>query len=316
MKRRIGILTILLCIMIFALSACDLAIPDFDRIPKSKKELVAEFFGRVVPFPVKEPAWSPTPPPTLAPTPVPTLTPTPSPTPTPTPSPTPKPTATPVPTPTPTPTPIDWSKEYEDYFQEEQFLPGNYRVDTAVVIEGVEAQVSLSSTETFDGLNLGLGKTTIYIFSNGSMVFLGKEYKNAEEWYFTRMESEDELEKLLGMNVFMDLEGVGDLIIGQVYQGNVVEGQEIYDIIDIVTSQDYGKIKMKLYINRDTQKIEKVQTEYNGQEIVGFIQETEPVKLPEGSAHAKSVTGEEFSEKYKKAILQGVASAIGGKLWN
>ena len=73
---------------------------------------------------------------------------------------------------------------------------------------------------------------------------------------------------------------------------------------------------MKLYINRDTQKIEKVQTEYNGQEIVGFIQETEPVKLPEGSAHAKSVTGEEFSEKYKKAILQGVASAIGGRLWN
>ncbi len=298
MKRRIGILTILICIMIFTLSACDWEMPDLDKKPKSKKEQVAEFFAKL------------TPPPTAEPTPCPT------PSPTPTPTATPAPTATPVPTPTPTPTPIDWSKEYEDYFQSKQFLPDNYKVEATILIEGVEAQVNLSRTETFDGLSLGLGKTNIYIFSNGSMVFLGKEYKTTEEWYFTRMESEGDLEELLGMNVFMDLEGIGDIIIGQVYQGNVVEGQEIYDIIDIVTSQDYGKIKMRLYINRDTQKIEKVQAEYSGQEIVGYIRETEPIKLSEGSAHAKSVTREEFSEKYKKIILQGVASAIGGKLWN
>ena len=306
MKKRIGILIFLICIMIFTLSACDWEIPDSAEKPKSKKELVAEFFAKFVPLPTAAPTPSLTPEPTA----------TPSPTPSPTPTPTPAPTATPVPTPTPTPTPIDWSREYEDYFQEEQFLPGNYRVETTVLIEGVEAQVSLSSTETFDSLSLGLGKTNIFIFSNGSMVFLGKEYKNAVEWYFTRIESDGELEELLGMNVFMDLEGIEDIIIGQVYQGEVAEGQEIYDIIDIVTSQDYGKIKLKLYINRDTQKIEKVQTEYNGQEIIGHIQETEPIELPEGSAHAKSVTREEFSEKYKKIILQGVASAISGKLWN
>ena len=293
MKRKIRTL-FLICILMIILSGCDWEIPDFDRKPKSKKELVAEFFAKLTPPPTAEPTPSPTPSPT----------------------PTPAPTATPVPTPTPTPTPIDWSKEYGDYFQSKQFLPENYRVETTVVIEGVEAQVSLAQTETFDSLSLGLGKTNVYIFSNGSMVFLGKKYKTTEEWFFTRVESEEDLEKLFGMNVFMDLEGIGDIVIGQVYQGNVVEEDKIYDIIDIVTSQEYGKIKVRLYINRDTQKIERLQTDYNGQTILVHLWEIEPIELPEGSARAKSLTMDEFSEKYKKAILQGATTAIGGKLWN
>lgn len=288
MKRHIWIWAALMGVMIFALSACDWKMPDFEQKPKTKKELVAEFFAKL------------TPPPTAVPTP----------------SPTPGPSPTPIPTPTPTPAPIDWSKEYDDYFQSEQFLPKNYRVETTVVIEGVEAQVSLAQTETFDSLSLGLGKTNVYIFSNGSMVFLGKQYKTSEEWYFTRVESEDDLEKLLGMNVFMDFDSMGDIVIGQVYQGNVAEEDKIYDIIDIVTSQEYGKIKVRLYINRDTQKIERLQTDYNGQTILVHLWEIDPLELPEGSARAKSLTKDEFSEKYKKAILQGASSAIGGKLWN
>ena len=66
----------------------------------------------------------------------------------------------------------------------------------------------------------------------------------------------------------------------------------------------------------DTQKIDKVQTLYEGQEIVVYLWEIDPIELPKGSAYAKSTTKEEFSEKYKKAILQGAASAIGGKLWS
>lgn len=306
MKRRIWILFFLTCSITFSLSGCDWKYPDFDSKPTTKKELVEALFWMFAPVDTEVPTPEPTPTATVAPTPSPV----------PTPTPTPIPTATPIPTPTPTPTPIDWSKEYEDYFQKEPLLPDNYKVKTTVLVEGVEAQVSLAQTETFSSLNLGLGTTNIYVYTNGSMVFLGKQDKNGEEWNFTRLEEEDSLEDILGMDISVDLEGIEEAIIGQVYQGDVVEDEKIYDIMDIVTSQYYGKIEVRLYINRDTQKIEKMQTQYNGQEIIGYLEEIEPIELPKESTRAKSLTKEEFSAKYKKAILQGVASAIGGKLWN
>lgn len=308
MKRRIWTLILLICIMMFALSGCDWEIPDDAKKPKSNAEKIVEWLGKHVPVPMETPA------PTPQPTPVPTPEPTPSPTPSPTP--TPVPTATPVPTPTPTPTPIDWSKEYDDYFEKEDILPENFEVETAIIVEGVEAQVSLAQTETFCQLSLGVGKVNIYILTNANMAFLGMDNKGVEEWYYTRLESAQTLEEILGVDISMDFGNVEEMIIGQVYQGNAVEGEKIYDIIDIVTSENYGKMKVRLYINRDTQKVERLQTEYDGQEILGDLYEVDPIALPEGSSHAKSLNTKEFSAKYKKAILQGAASAIGGKLWN
>lgn len=306
MKRRIWLLSFLICFVMFSLSGCDFDLPNSDDRPKTKKELVEALFWMYAPKTTEVPTPEPTPTATVAPTPSPT----------PSPTPTPVPTATPIPTPTPTPTPIDWSKEYDDYFRKEQLLPANYRIETTLAVEGVEAQVSLAQTETFCHLSLGVGNTTVHVYTNEIMAFLCKQDKKGEEWCYTRLDQDADLSEILGIDISMDFGISGDIVIGQVYQGNVVEEEKIYDIIDIVTSQIYGKIKLRLYINRDTQKIDKVQTLYEGQEIVVYLWEIDPIELPKGSAYAKSTTKEDFSEKYKKAILQGAASAIGGKLWS
>lgn len=289
MKKRFVMISLIVFILALGLMGCDWKVPSFIGKPKTKKEWVAERFERTTPIPTEVPTPSPTPVPTAVPT--------------------------PVPTPTPTPVPIVWSEEYDDYFQREQVPSKNYRLETNVVLEEVAAQVMLSQTESFSQLYYYIGNVQINVYTNGEVIYLRKTDKKADEWYRSVVRPTDDLAEILGVDISTRFTITNDMIIGQIYQCNVVENEIIYDVIDILTSEYYGKMKVRIYINRDTQKIDKLITTFEEQEIEGKLCEIEPIVLPQSISTAKLISMEDFSSKYKKAIMQGATSAIGSKLW-
>ena len=76
------------------------------------------------------------------------------------------------------------------------------------------------------------------------------------------------------------------------YVEEINENDVIYDVLSVI--EETGET-LKVFVNRDTQKIDKILTNQDGTDVVFYIKEIENIELPAEAANATESTAEEVA---------------------
>lgn len=199
---------------------------------------------------------------------------------------------------TPTIETKDWSTAYDTFFE-------NYKMSDNLELTGKMEQdglvmdmlIASANDNTCFSMNVSYLEnqpTSFAVYQIDGISYVYYEIATEKGWlYTTETTSSDEnstttiggsmtVEDTFNVETFTNVE----------YVEEINENNVIYDVLSVI--DETGEI-LKVFVNRDTQKIDKMLTNQDGTDVVFYIKEIENIELPAEAANATESTAEEIA---------------------
>ena len=230
--------------------------------------------------------------------------------------------------------------KYDSYIEknpismEEKLMVAEYSMNgtkTTIKMGMDKAKNSLMNVSVSDA-----GEVSIYTLNNDSYLFVNliKNGENAGKWYHTTLSQQEETAELTSS--FSDMVSIDDMFEGIKsckYNKTMTQDNVEYDVLKAIvpltnkeeTSEQGGngvdvevvgeneraenEQVIYLYINAETDKLEKIQTSEDGYSIVIKFSDLETLTLPSDITISEK-SEEEFMMSFMDGFLQVLANAI------
>ena len=203
----------------------------------------------------------------------------------------------------------DWSKAYDNFFNTYEIEKG-LELSTTMEQDGVliDMDIAFVNEETSFAMNISYQEnepTYLAMYNVDNKVYVEFETLGTKEWAYANVENKETAQEIMGttdMNFdeTINFKGVDNVS----YIEEVEENGIIYDVLDV--TQNTGE-NAKMYINRETQKIDKIVTTQDGLEYAFLLKEIDEITLPEEALNAKEVSEEDIAG-YMFAAIMGAMS--------
>ena len=195
---------------------------------------------------------------------------------------------------------VDWSKAYDDYFEQFNFEDG-LELSATTTESGVDMEIAVGIAEngTYMAMDISYEDnepTTLKMYEIDDVLYVYYDMLGTNEWVYAEVE-EDEAEELMSNDILKDIDT--SAFDNAVYEKEVEEDGVIYDILlleeDTTTS--------RFYIDRETQKLEKVAIEQDGETVDYKLKDIDEIKLPKEAKGARETTTDEIGMLLVGVIL-------------
>ncbi len=240
--------------------------------------------------------------PTEAPTPEPTEAPTPEPTEAPTPEPAEAPTAEPA------GVTGEWATAYEGYFEREDIMPDKFQMDTEISQDGVTFGMIIASADQKAYMRYDFGSIAMDIYANEEKIYTCTEMAGEKSWMFVPITSEEDVDSVINM----DESGMVDTgtFTSYGYKEEVTEDGVVYDVLTFEADNDGEATEGLCYINRETQKMEKMVVDTEAGPAVFDITEIDGIEIPAEAENATEGTQEDLVGAIFGVIMMGALSGL------
>jgi len=130
---------------------------------------------------------------------------------------------------------------------------------------------------------------------------------NGSEWVYAEIESGDDVANILGADFTELMGGVTDSVSSSTYVEAVEEDGVVYDVMEIDTEDTPALV----YINRETQNVNRMILEAEGLEMICKFENAMSVNIPAEAANATGMTKDELAAYYQDAIVESVYASMG-----
>ena len=192
----------------------------------------------------------------------------------------------------------DWSTAY-DTFLDNYTMSDNLELTGKVEQDGLIMDMLIASANDNSCFSMNVSylenqPTSFSMYQIDGTSYVYYEVANEKGWvYTTETTSSDEnstttiggsmtVEDTFNVETFTNVE----------YVEEINENDVIYDVLSVI--EETGET-LKVFVNRDTQKIDKILTNQDGTDVVFYIKEIENIELPAEAANATESTTEEVA---------------------
>ena len=192
----------------------------------------------------------------------------------------------------------DWSTAY-DTFLDNYTMSDNLELTGKVEQDGLIMDMLIASANDNSCFSMNVSylenqPTSFSMYQIDGTSYVYYEVANEKGWvYTTETTSSDEnstttiggsmtVEDTFNVETFTNVE----------YVEEINENDVIYDVLSVI--EETGET-LKVFVNRDTQKIDKILTNQDGTDVVFYIKEIENIELPAEAANATESTAEEVA---------------------
>lgn len=201
----------------------------------------------------------------------------------------------------------DWTKAYDEYFNENRLMRDNSKHITSLNYNGVNVDMStaISGENYLMSFDLEIAKMNVYNIDNtlyGNIVTEGES-----AWVYATTDSNIDF----GSFVEMDIPTVEENINSWAYKEEVTKNGIIYDTLTVTTDSEEGESNnMLCYINRETQKIDKYIKYKDGESTEFVVEDIESIELPATAASvATPATVEEIAAGLSTLLMVAAMAA-------
>lgn len=186
----------------------------------------------------------------------------------------------------------DWATAYDNYFDENYIYRDDIMVSTSVIQDGVEMSVKMAFSDEAFYMGYDFGRAAVDIYGTADAVYSKSVMGSEETWSYATITSEEEAESVKSMGTTTE---DNDSIVSWTYKEVVTEDDIVYDVLDvIIKSDDEENQNIICYVNRETQKIDKIIMDQDGTEAILIVEDIEGVEIPEEAKNAKESTVEDI----------------------
>ncbi len=305
MKKRLLSILLAASLVVMSLTGCgDVATGSDDRETTQESEQPSSEQATEAPTeaPTPEPTEEPTPEPTEEPTPEPTEAPTPEPTEAPTPEP------TEAPTTEPTGATGEWATAYEGYFEREDIMPEKFQMDTEISQDGITFGMIVASADQKAYMRYDFGGIAMDIYADEANIYTCTEMAGETSWMFVPITSEEDVDSVISMEESGMVDT--DTFTSYGYKEEVTEDGVVYDVLTFESDNDGEATEGLCYINRETQKMEKMVVDTEAGPAVFDITEIDGIEIPAEAATATEGTQEDLVGAIFGVIMMGALSGM------
>ncbi len=231
-----------------------------------------------------------------------------TPAPAPTPEITPKPTEAPPEQPIPEPEPdVNWAAAYEDFLEREDIIYENMKMTTSMEAEGVSFKIEVATAGDNTYMNFDFDMIGLEMYATKEKIYAHTKMEGQDSWTYATIESEEEIEGLMEMGETVDT----DSFTTCEYHKEVIENDIVYDVLYVTNAEADSEVQdAYFYVNRETQKVDKIIVTSEGQEVVINIEQIESIEIPAEALNATEDTAENISMSVFSIIMMGVMSGM------
>jgi len=184
---------------------------------------------------------------------------------------------------------IDWAEAYEDYYAREDILPENMKMSINTAMEGVSMDIVVATVEETSYMRYAFDNAALDLYAVEDTVYVCTEVEGEVNWMYAPVASEEEVDSIFslsGEDTIVDPEYVTSCT----YVEEVVEAGVTYDVLLLEVDDGSTAGETYLYVNRETQKVNKFTMEADGQQAECFVEEISSIELPAEAANATEGT--------------------------
>lgn len=178
--------------------------------------------------------------------------------------------------------------------------------------DGVDMDIAVGFAQNGTYMSLGVSyedndPTRIDMYNIDDKVYVYAEMLGESQWTYALAENEDEVEDLMGVSEGM-VDGLDtDVFDNAKYEKEVEENGVVYDILLLEEETSTSRF----YIDRETQEIEKLVIEQDGETVEYEIKDIDEIELPKDAENAQEVTMEDVGMTFMAVIFAAMGDVEG-----
>ena len=146
---------------------------------------------------------------------------------------------------------------------------------------------------------------------NDEKMYCGAKAGDEEVWNWAPMDDTVDMDSIVDTTEFYDTSSITE----SKYKEEVTEDGVVYDVLSYTSEEkdEYEELQTKegeCYINRETQKVDRVVSFEEGTEVVMKVEEIDSIELPAEALAATETTSEEIAGTILGVIMIGAMSGM------
>lgn len=201
----------------------------------------------------------------------------------------------------------DWSTAYDNFFDNGITIPESFEITTQMDLGGIVLDYVIAQDADVSMVRYRIGDYGVDAYTDGTEIVMENIGLNGSEWAYAEIESGDDVANILGADFTELMGGVTDSVSSSTYVEAVEEDGVVYDVMEIDTEDTPALV----YINRETQNVNRMILEAEGLEMICKFENTMSVNIPAEAANATGMTKDELAAYYQDAIVESVYASMG-----
>lgn len=192
----------------------------------------------------------------------------------------------------------DWSTAY-DTFLDNYTMSDNLELTGKVEQDGLIMDMLIASANDNSCFSMNVSylenqPTSFSMYQIDGTSYVYYEVANEKGWVYTieTTSSDENSTTTIGGSMTVEDTFNVETFTNVEYVEEINENDVIYDVLSVI--EETGET-LKVFVNRDTQKIDKILTNQDGTDVVFYIKEIENIELPAEAANATESTAEEVA---------------------
>ncbi len=203
----------------------------------------------------------------------------------------------------------EWATAYDGYFDNGITLPDSFEISTYMDIEGLQLDYVVTVEDGITKVSYLLGGYGVDAYTDGEMLYIGSETVSDFEWVYAVLESPEQMANVIGADFTAIVTGSTDEVESHTYMGSVTENGVVYDVMEVYVPGDADPATV--YVNRETQEIDKMIMESEGLEMTCLFEGFEMMDIPAEMYDATEVTVDELTTIYQESMITCAMKAMG-----
>lgn len=202
----------------------------------------------------------------------------------------------------------DLTSAYEGYMEREGIISENVKMTASTTAENMTFEVEVATCGDFMMMRYDFGSASFKMYATKEKVYACTYLQGTESWMWAPVASQEEADEIVDMadtNMF-ETENVQSYS----YRETVEEDGVIYDLLDAAIDEDETNGIVTYYVNRETQKIEKITMDQDGTTVVCLLEEIDSIEIPAEAENAEEGTTDDIMGNMLAVIFAAAGEAM------
>lgn len=202
----------------------------------------------------------------------------------------------------------DLISAYEGYMEREGIISENVKMTASTTADDMSFEVEVATCGDSMMMRYDFGSASFKMYATKEKVYACTYMQGTESWMWAPVASQEEADEIVDMadtNMF-ETENVQSYS----YRETVEEDGVIYDLLDAAIDEDGTNGIATYYVNRETQKIEKITMDQDGTTVVCLLEEIDSIEIPAEAENAEEGTTDDIMGNMLAVIFAAAGAAM------